>query len=672
MNRSAVLLALLTLAPAGSPAVADTLVFRQGLNGYTGTRDTFLSQAAATSSHGAQSVFEWDSDDPGGSDDDNVGLLKFRNLFGPGVDQIPIGAQITSATLRYNVGNSGDTGHLHDVLVTWGEGVTWDEFGGSPGPQPNEYGPLVAAISGGSSTHDVDVTASLAAWSLDPDSNNGWIILPTGSDGVEVASSENGGATSRPRLTVVFNEGPPVPNLVRGPYLQTLTETSVTIAWRTSIATDSVVNFGTTLGALNSTVSDAASTTEHAVEVTGLTPGGTYYYEVGHAGGILAGNTSDHTFRAAPPTGTPQRFVTWIVGDSGNGSPEQAAVRDAMLSFTSGDPPDLFLHVGDMAYNNGTDIEFTENFFAPYAGILQRTVCWPSIGNHEADNSDSPTQSGPYYAAYILPTLAEAGGLASGTEAYYSFDYANAHFVCLDSHDTPRGTSDAMLTWLQDDLLATDQEWLIAFWHHPPYTKGSHDSDDFADSGGRMIDMRVNALPILEAAGVDLVLAGHSHIYERSFLVDGAYDTPTTAAGHILDAGDGAPSGNGPYQKPAGLAANQGAVYVVAGHGGRGLGQSGVHPLMATVDLAHGSCLLEIDGRTLTLRNLRSTGAISDVFRIIKSPPGDLDGDGDVDLSDLAILLADFGCPAACPGDADGDGDSDLSDLAIVLGNFGR
>ena len=81
--------------------------------------------------------------------------------------------------------------------------------------------------------------------------------------------------------------------------------------------------------------------------------------------------------------------------------------------------------------------------------------------------------------------------------------------------------------------------------------------------------MREDVLPILEAGGVDLVLGGHSHIYERSYPLLGAYSTPTPdfgtllSSGNILDTGDGDPSGNGAYQN--------GTVYVVAGHGGRSM-----------------------------------------------------------------------------------------------------
>ena len=76
-----------------------------------------------------------------------------------------------------------------------------------------------------------------------------------------------------------------------------------------------------------------------------------------------------------------------------------------------------------------------------------------------------------------------------------------------------------MMTWLNADLADTTAQWIVAFFHHPTYTKGTHDSD----REGRLVDMRQNFLPILEAGGVDLILTGHSHVYERSYFVDGHY-----------------------------------------------------------------------------------------------------------------------------------------------------
>ena len=437
---------------------------------------------------------------------------------------------------------------------------------------------------------------------------------------------------------------PAMAAIVREPYLQQVTPTSVTVVWRTDDngpppPNDSQVQYGTASslpwGSWPFTASATAvippsnsGVTDHIVTITGLSPGTTYFYVVGTVGGgQQAGGTLNHFFRTTPVVGTATPFRAWVIGDSGNAGADQIAVRDAMLNQTTA--PDLFLHMGDIAYETGTDGEFTTNHFAIYQDIMRHTPSWPTLGNHEA--VESPTAGvGPYYEAHVLPTG------SSGTEAYYSFDYGNVHFIVLDSMSSTRGLMDPMLTWLVADLGSTSQEWVVAYFHHPPYTKGTHDSDNAADSGGRMTDMREIALGVLEAGGVDLVLAGHSHIYERSFLLDQAYGfgsapnfvTPDYSTllgnGHILDPGDGDPSGDGVYQKNSGGNSNDGTVYVVAGHGGRSIGSTfgGAHPVMVAVDEQFGSVLLDVNGNTLTVSNLRTSETISDTFSIQKIPAG--------------------------------------------------
>ena len=403
--------------------------------------------------------------------------------------------------------------------------------------------------------------------------------------------------------------------LERAPYLQLVTTDSATVAWKTWTDSTGEVRWGSSPDALDQSAVSPVTATRHAVQIDGLEPDSRTWYAVYSGATLLAGG-EDHYIRTAPPTGTIKPLRMWVVGDSGTGSLAQLRVRDALVEQIRG-APDLFLHLGDMAYGDGEEGQFTWNFYAPYADILRNTPVWPTMGNHEGHTSVSATESGPYYDGYVLPRGGEAGGLPSGTEAYYSFDWANVHFVVLDSHQSPRGVDDAMLTWMAEDLASTQQDWLIAFWHHPPYSKGTHDSD----SEGSLVDMRENALPILEAAGVDLVLGGHSHIYERSYLLDGAYQTPSTAEG-IVDAGDGHPDGDGAYSKPTGLAAHEGAVYVVAGHGGTGVGQAAVHPLMQTWEVANGSVLLDLEADVLHLRNIRQDGAITDEAVLMKGEAG--------------------------------------------------
>ena len=233
-----------------------------------------------------------------------------------------------------------------------------------------------------------------------------------------------------------------------------------------------------------------------------------------------------------------------------------------------------------------------------------------------AGTSDSTTESGPYYDIFSLPRNGEAGGVASGTEAYYSFDYGNIHFVCLNSETDP-SPDGAMMTWLEADLAANDKEWIIAFWHRPPYSRGSANSD----TDSRQIALRQNAVPLLERYGVDLVLTGHTHAYERSYLIDGHYGLSDTFTDALKkNSGDGSATGDGAYQKPATVGApHAGAVYVVAGNAGViKTGGSLDHPAMAVSIRTLGSMVLDVNGSRLDAMFLDSTGTIRDDFTILK------------------------------------------------------
>ena len=165
----------------------------------------------------------------------------------------------------------------------------------------------------------------------------------------------------------------------------------------------------------------------------------------------------------------------WVLGDPGTGGDGQGRaerVRDAYLRSPLFRHNDGWLMLGDNAYGSGADSEYQNAVFETYRKLLPNVPLWSTLGNHE-----TYTPGTPYFDIFTLPTAGEAGGLPSGTENYYSFDYGNVHFVCLDSMNSNRQPGSPMLVWLENDLAATNQRWTIAFFHHPPYSRGSHSSD---------------------------------------------------------------------------------------------------------------------------------------------------------------------------------------------------
>jgi hypothetical protein len=452
------------------------------------------------------------------------------------------------------------------------------------------------------------------------------------------------------------------PTLARGPYLQLATPDSIVIRWRTLSPSDTVVRWGPAPGSLTSSLVDAAPRRDHEARLTGLQPATTYFYSVGLTGTTLAGDDAVHRFTTPPVPGTRAPLHAWVVGDSGTGDANARRVRDAWRTHEGGRAPDFWLMLGDNAYDSGTDGQYQRAVFDTYSVQLAQSVDWPTFGNHDALSATSTTQSGAYYDAFTLPANAEAGGVASGTEAYWSFDWANVHFVCLDSQDTDRSPTGAMADWLRRDLAATTQEWVVAFFHHPPYSKGNHDSDVEI----RHVEMRENILPILEDFGVDLILSGHSHSYERSFLVDREYGLSTTQTpANVIDGGDGRESGDGAYTKPQpGLTPHSGEVCVVAGSSGK-LETGGTldHPVMVVSLSVLGSLVLDVAGDRLDAAFVDDAGAVRDNFTIVKQrpPPAEDCVNGSDDDGDTLIDCADPDCSGL---DDDADGLPDCVDCA--------
>ncbi|MEO8087468.1 MAG: fibronectin type III domain-containing protein [Bacteroidota bacterium] len=421
--------------------------------------------------------------------------------------------------------------------------------------------------------------------------------------------------------------------LSRGPYLQLSTTSSIYIRWRTSIASDSKVYYGTTLGTYPSSVTNSTSLTEHIIQLIGLSANTKYFYKIGSTTVSLQGDSSNY-FYTNPVVGSTGTVRIWAIGDYGVGSSNQTTVRDAYKNFRGSNYTNVWLSSGDNAYDDGTDAEYTSNVFNYYAEPMKKWVFWPTTGNHDLHSATASTQTGPFFDIFTLPTNAQAGGVASGTEAYYSFNYANIHFISLESNDAAfRSTTGAMATWLTNDLNANTQRWTVVYFHHPPYTKGSHDSDVDAES----IGMRSNIVPILESHKVDLVIGGHSHAYERSYLIKGHTGLETTfTAGMEVSTNSGIYPNSYMKSSPN----FDGTVYVVCGTSGQ-LGTTSPgwpHNAMYTSTIAkYGSLAIDVTGDRLDAKFILKDGTTWDQFTIQKSGLRLAGTFGDLTGSELSV-----------------------------------
>jgi tartrate-resistant acid phosphatase type 5 len=216
--------------------------------------------------------------------------------------------------------------------------------------------------------------------------------------------------------------------------------------------------------------------------------------------------TQTATFTPTPePTNTPalKPLVFAVIGDYGCGTNNVRDVAELMMSWQ----PEFIITVGDNNYPVGAADhideaigQFFHHYIYPYQGIYGEGAnlnrFFPTLGNH-----DTVTDSGqPYFDYFTLP----------GNERYYDFVWGPVHLFALDDLDTePDGVSASSVQgmWLQQGLAASNSPWNIVYKHYPPYSSGYHGSTVWA------------RWPFSEW-GVDVVLSGHDHTYER-LLADG-------------------------------------------------------------------------------------------------------------------------------------------------------
>ena len=177
-----------------------------------------------------------------------------------------------------------------------------------------------------------------------------------------------------------------------------------------------------------------------------------------------------------------------VIGDNGTGSKEEYQIAEQMLRAHRQYPFAFVLMLGDNLYGSDSPKEFVNKFEKPYKGLLDMGIkFYASLGNH-----DDPVRQISYEKFNM------------GGKKYYTFKpRAGVRFFALDSNYMDR----KQLDWLEAELKKSGSEWKIVYFHHPIYSSG--------EKHGSNVELRSTLEPVLVKYGVDVVLAGHEHFYER-------------------------------------------------------------------------------------------------------------------------------------------------------------
>lgn len=338
-----------------------------------------------------------------------------------------------------------------------------------------------------------------------------------------------------------------------GPYLQALAPTSVVVKWQTDDPSEGAVEVWGAGGRRR--LREETSRSLHSVLVDGLEPGTRYAYRI-----LWEGREGEeHSFHTMPPPGASKLRIA-AYGDSRSNPAVHERIAAAMLALD----PDVVLNTGDLVTDGRQKDQWKPQFFDPLHALMATRPVITCMGNHEKD-------SGLYYDYFEYP----------GNEAWFSYRWANVHFIVLDSQK-PFEAGTPQFAWLEAELAEPRPQWRIVFFHYPMFS--CHPTREVQGNRWAWQDL-------FDRGGVDLVLTGHDHYYHRTFRIGRAAEG-RRGVYHVTTAGGGAP-----------LYETRAEIY------------------SAVARSSHHHMVLDIDGPLLKGVAIDLEGAVIDSFSIDRSRP---------------------------------------------------
>jgi tartrate-resistant acid phosphatase type 5 len=265
---------------------------------------------------------------------------------------------------------------------------------------------------------------------------------------------------------------------------------------------------------------------------------------------VRSGGRYDNRFRTFPSADAAVPVTFAVLGDFGVGivdgrvdgrrqlqiarALERAVdTRGVRLVLTTGD--NIYLGHQDTAGTGNEDDEWYSSFYEPYRYVLNRVPFFPTVGNHDAAESESSDDrdqlADNLFLDHRFRPGVEVGSASMGPGLFYRFQVgANVELICIDTSiaagtDVEHYFDDpAHNRWVGDALGVGGARWRIPFSHHPPFCAGPEHTNTTG-----MVERLV---PLFEDAGVRLVLSGHEHNIQHA-VVNGIHYVVSGAAGKL-------------------------------------------------------------------------------------------------------------------------------------------
>lgn len=274
----------------------------------------------------------------------------------------------------------------------------------------------------------------------------------------------------------------------KGPYLQNVAKTSITVLWESSPPCLGTVHLrGDAPRAIQVASNDDGL---NEVVIDGLDAGRRYRYAVD-----CGGETREGDFATAPGPDAP--FVFVVFGDTRS----NAGAHRRVIERIRREVPDFMLSTGDLVDEGSRERQWQE-FFEIERELLQENVMFPSLGNHDRQGKGRTADN--FRRFFALPEN------SPDPERYYAFTFGNARVLVLDSNAYSFSLTD-QTSWLERELQAAkidpDIEHVFVSMHHPPFSISLHGGQD---------ELRDRWTPLFEKYGVSAVFSGHDHVYSRA------------------------------------------------------------------------------------------------------------------------------------------------------------